>query len=315
MKHIRKTALFAVLCVLMTGCGPTYTGGPVLELPDQSSGTQTGETPAAGTGDEAYVWYLEPCIEAEDINVVAEEALDFNYGWFLDTDCPVIQKDGKLGVIDYSGYMLVEPKYASVGGELDTEHAHYGFFSPEDKKQWYFCDKTHEACSPEYRECTLCGEHFSTTASGYGYFYDPDRKVTGIYEPGCVHMEESDYELALFGQYIFEAKTTEDAVIARRISLPDDYADPGEETRGTVGEGFAVVKGDQMLTDFVFDEATDFKDGVAAVCKAGKWGYVDQAGKTVISFEFDADLVFSNQVDTVEWSREAKYYPYLPSGG
>lgn len=316
MKKTKRIAFLAALGLLLSGCGgyipPNYGESSVAEAPAPAAEISA---PEKKEEESTYIWYLEPFLETEDVNLVAEEALDYNYGWFLDTDYPVMQQNGKFGVIDYNGNVLVEPTYTSVGGELNTAYAHYGFFNPGENGDWYFCVQSHDVGVSEYRECALCGERFSTTVSGYGYFYDPDRKVTGIYEPGCVHMEETDYALGLNGQYVFAPETTEETVMARCIALPDDYASPALDSTGTVGTGFAAVRGDQMLTDFEFTEATDYKDGVAAVCKDDKWGYIDQDGKTIIPFEYDADLVFSNAFETVEWSQKAKYYPYVPSEG
>ena len=52
---------------------------------------------------------------------------------------------------------------------------------------------------------------------------------------------------------------------------------------------FAVAASDgTLLTDFVYEAACMGTDEAIAVCKEGKWGYVDTAGREIIPCEYDA---------------------------
>ena len=42
-----------------------------------------------------------------------------------------------------------------------------------------------------------------------------------------------------------------------------------------------------------YEDADSFNEGLAAVKKDGKWGYIDETGKTVIPFEYDYAFPFS----------------------
>lgn len=43
----------------------------------------------------------------------------------------------------------------------------------------------------------------------------------------------------------------------------------------------------QLITDFSYELAEDFSEGLAACRKDGKWGYIDENGQTVIDFVYD----------------------------
>ena len=42
-----------------------------------------------------------------------------------------------------------------------------------------------------------------------------------------------------------------------------------------------------------YEDASAFYEGLAAVKQNGKWGYIDETGKTVIPFQYDLALQFS----------------------
>ena len=51
---------------------------------------------------------------------------------------------------------------------------------------------------------------------------------------------------------------------------------------------FAYVSPDgTLLTNYQFDNATGFSDGLAACSENGKWGYVDESGNKVTDFIYD----------------------------
>ncbi|WP_294499166.1 WG repeat-containing protein [uncultured Gemmiger sp.] len=43
----------------------------------------------------------------------------------------------------------------------------------------------------------------------------------------------------------------------------------------------------QLITDFLYDRAEDFSEGIAACCKNGKWGYIDETGAEITDFVYD----------------------------
>ena len=63
--------------------------------------------------------------------------------------------------------------------------------------------------------------------------------------------------------------------------------------------GYAICKDGQLVTDFIYDKCGSFSDGVFAVCKDGKWGYVDEQGNEVIPMEYDSS-----------WKKDMEQYYY-----
>lgn len=49
-----------------------------------------------------------------------------------------------------------------------------------------------------------------------------------------------------------------------------------------------IDKSLRLAIPLIFDGARDFSDGLAAVEKGGKWGYIDETGVSVLPFDFDS---------------------------
>ena len=58
----------------------------------------------------------------------------------------------------------------------------------------------------------------------------------------------------------------------------------------------------ELLTDFIYEECGVASEGVAAAKKDGKWGYIDEKGKTVIPFEYDASCTYESYVFSYDLS-------------
>lgn len=68
---------------------------------------------------------------------------------------------------------------------------------------------------------------------------------------------------------------------ASKIDVGDEW------TNHYNGEyGYFTAEG-KMLTDFSFDYARDFYEGMAQVNKNGKWGFIDRSGEIVIECKFE----------------------------
>lgn len=57
--------------------------------------------------------------------------------------------------------------------------------------------------------------------------------------------------------------------------------------------GFIDSTGREVIP-CIYDDANRFSEGLVAVKLDGKWGFIDEAGNTVISFKYDSALVFEN---------------------
>lgn len=53
----------------------------------------------------------------------------------------------------------------------------------------------------------------------------------------------------------------------------------------------------QLITDFLYDEAEDFSEGIAACCRNGKWGYIDENGNEITDFVYDGVWPYKGEFD------------------
>lgn len=59
-------------------------------------------------------------------------------------------------------------------------------------------------------------------------------------------------------------------------------------------EKYAIYDEDGLNTKFIYDEVGSYKDGLMAVKKGNKWGYVDKNGKVIIPIKYDASWNYHN---------------------
>lgn len=66
----------------------------------------------ATVSPENWQWVLQPTIVAEDIIVIDKKA-EGSYRHYATEECAYILQDGKYGVIQYDGTLLIQPEYDS----------------------------------------------------------------------------------------------------------------------------------------------------------------------------------------------------------
>lgn len=59
-----------------------------------------------------------------------------------------------------------------------------------------------------------------------------------------------------------------------------------------------------MIIAFEYEDATAFHEGLAAVKKSGKWGFVNKKGKVAIDFQYDLVSRFINGICDVRQKNE-----------
>ena len=62
-----------------------------------------------------------------------------------------------------------------------------------------------------------------------------------------------------------------------------------------------------MILEPQFDAAWEFREGMAAVMKNGKWGFIDKKGKFLIQPQFEDAAFFSGGLAPVEISGKYGY--------
>lgn len=82
------------------------------------------------------------------------------------------------------------------------------------------------------------------------------------------------------------------------------------------GTRYGVWNGDGLASDFIYDECGSYSDGLLAVCKNGKWGYINERGEEVIPIEFDASWKEFYPYESMAMENpEPKDYCYAASDG
>ncbi|OEK05933.1 WG repeat-containing protein [Roseivirga misakiensis] len=70
--------------------------------------------------------------------------------------------------------------------------------------------------------------------------------------------------------------------------------------------GFINIKG-EVIVPITYEEVRSFSEGLAAVKNDGKWGFIDQKGATVIPFEYVEAYFFTNNLANVALNGEFFY--------
>ena len=218
------------------------------------------ETAANSEEDYSASWVVKPSITAQAIDPLTRA--DFNettnHYDISYADCFRIMQNGKYGIIDFNGKIVVPAEYEELyairgslnflGIKLDynNEHVqtyiHYGSFDTE----------------PAYRKYN---------AEKYEYYWNTksDKAV-------FVENKNGDAKEQEFGP-----------------SLP-------ETVKGVIYEGnrfiatgtYGLYFNSKNVTGMRYSGAGCFADGKAAFMSNDKWGYIDSTGRTVIPFEYDA---------------------------
>lgn len=214
-----------------------------------------------------YIWVVEPKIEADNIYYINENNVydnavnhmhkqmekDYNYA--------VIHKGNKFDLIDMDGNTLNNIELVAVTSSL-------GMYEVEYDREITFIDVKSKTCRfvgdgfvPPFGR----GDTYGATGGVY-YWKNGLKKQLRVEENGGMDMP--------------------DPVCA--IPIQEATADFNSEWSGVFDGKYGIYCNGQLVKDFIYDECGSCSDGLLAVCKDGKWGYVNEQGKVIIPLEYDA---------------------------
>lgn len=222
-----------------------------------------------------YAWVVKPEIEADNIYYLKNN--DFSQvsvnemNLQLDNEYAVIKNGASFGLIDMEGKRFEEEGYKSVSVESDSYVIEY-FEEKYDEEMkaytnlFFLID----------RKLSFAMFYGGPPEGGGGAYYWTGSLRNTMEElwsasgstfknpsvPIPVRTSDSDYEVRADGNWI-------------------KWSD------NLTGK-YAIYYEGRLVSDFIYDKCGSYTDGVMAVCKDGKWGYVDKDGKIVIPFEYDA---------------------------
>ena len=338
MKKLRIVAAAAALSIVLSGCSsqkgnePSADNSQTAQITEpliaettapadgepEDTGTDTESAAAPEQGEQenklTYEWEREPFLEADDINMLSAGAGILNNGDYLHSDYLLITRGGKIGLINGAGEIIVEPECtrAFSNAENGDQHIIFTDGSPEEGDRICFCVSAGGLFRTAEDVCTLCGGSLHDSEIGLEAVYDPELDLSGTL-PAPLLLQKKEGEGVLLGTVLeLEPDLLLNGAVVRSISLPRDYSEDDDLATGTLNANYGIVRNRIAMTAMIYEDATDFKNGVAALCRNGKWGYLNTAGRQFLPFDYDADFACF-------YDRNGKsgvtYYPYLPSEG
>lgn len=260
---------------------------------DKNEHSQT-DTTGEKDAKEEYTWIVKPTIEADDIYYV--KSYDFSdhtvndLNRQLKCEYAVIEKDNKLGLIGLDGKLNGEMVYRDISCYTTGSLFLYRInekFEPSMGKEWSQYQLTENDMI----------EPISVTdgITGITYYYFTADETLQCYAntESCLDVE---------------------GIIP--VQMVSDLADREGDTEWweKVGGKYAVYCDGKRRTDYIYDECGSYSNGLLAVKKNGKWGYVNSEGKEVIPIKYDAS--WQHYSSSFQESKQAaEEFCYAASGG
>lgn len=270
MNKIFCSALTAVVAgAMLTGCAMPWEKGAD---DDVAPGGYSYTADSNSEQKQAYRWLIEPTINADNIISFDGSQVDPNNEKNTAyANYSVIRQNGKYGIIDYSGNMVVPAEYddyytcwcgeVTLFNIINEKNDEYEYCSIDSSNQVIYYAAEHHDSSPKY------------------YWNSNEEKI---------YVKDADEEQG-------EEYTGKKAVVVCEADVKK--SDNGFYDISPVSEPlYGLAKKDKLILDMQYTDfyAPAYK-GAGLTCIAfendeGKWGYVGSDGKTIIDFKCDGDM-------------------------
>lgn len=270
MNKIFCSALTAVVAgAMLTGCAMPWEKGAD---DDVAPGGYSYTADSNSEQKQAYRWLIEPTINADNIISFDGSQVDPNNEKNTAyVNYSVIRQNGKYGIIDYSGNMVVPAEYddyytcwcgeVTLFNIINEKNDEYEYCSIDSSNQVVYYAAEHHDSSPKY------------------YWNSNEEKI---------YVKDADEEQG-------EEYTGKKAVVVCEADVKK--SDNGFYDISPVSEPlYGLAKKDKLILDMQYTDfyAPAYK-GAGLTCIAfendeGKWGYVGSDGKTIIDFKCDGDM-------------------------
>jgi len=204
--------------------------------------------------------------------------------------------DGKMGVIDSSGKVIVPASFDRLNRLFDAEgEFSYRFYY--NKKQMGILNKNYKVIIPvgTYDDIDiLIGGYFKVKKDGKFSFIDTTGKRisnwfsdAGFYRLGLANVK-------INGNWGY-IDTSGKIKIKPIYAKCDMYSENGlaSFTIDNKNWGFIDTRGEERIAP-KYEEIRGFWNGLCEVKNRGLWGYIDSSGKTIIPFEYKRVDRFDN---------------------
>lgn len=270
MNKIFCSALTAVVAgAMLTGCAMPWEKGAD---DDVAPGGYSYTADSNSEQKQAYRWLIEPTINADNIISFDGSQVDPNNEKNTAyANYSVIRQNGKYGIIDYSGNMVVPAEYddyytcwcgeVTLFNIINEKNDEYEYCSIDSSNQVVYYAAEHHDSSPKY------------------YWNSNEEKI---------YVKDADEEQG-------DEYTGKKAVVVCEADVKK--SDNGFYDISPVSEPlYGLAKKDKLILDMQYTDfyAPAYK-GAGLTCIAfendeGKWGYVGSDGKTIIDFKCDGDM-------------------------
>ena len=286
MNKIFCSALTAVVAgAMLTGCAMPWEKGAD---DDVAPGGYSYTADSNSEQKQAYRWLIEPTINADNIISFDGSQVDPNNEKNTAyANYSVIRQNGKYGIIDYSGNMVVPAEYddyytcwcgeVTLFNIINEKNDEYEYCSIDSSNQVVYYAAEHHDSSPRY------------------YWNSNEEKI---------YVKDADEEQG-------EEYTGKKAVVVCEADVKK--SDNGFYDISPVSEPlYGLAKKDKLILDMQYTDfyAPAYK-GAGLTCIAfendeGKWGYVGSDGKTIIDFKCVTECYCGKVIDD-----EMAVHPYL----
>ena len=275
---------------MLAGCGNSDESSKHPSLLDEINNSTAGEDVGGGDSSRSvsYEWVIDPSISAE--NIIAPDGAQVNTEGVINNAyyrVAIIKRDGLYGFIDYKGVVMVKPEYNDYYIGYDGKMT----LSKVTNEGTQYC------AIDEFGNIIYTG---ADRAIKDRYFFYDDAKQQ------CYYQNYKDkYAKAYNGKKL--------------VAVQSINAEEKGENKYSVeitDESFALCQNGELLSGYEYDDAyLPIYKGTGttgiALCKGGKWGYVNGKGELIIDFICD-DVPQSSLAGSMLVSEGL--HPYLFSG-
>ena len=247
--------------------------------------------------DNPLNWHVINSISADDMKMF------YNYqgGDYLDKmnmfDCVAFKKNGKWGLMDYSGNVVCEAKFDDI---QVTSNGDMVGITPDfaNYKVLVYSDGT-------VREEEYMYQLGTNGRSGRSFYWLEDEQHLYT-QVGAAYAQQS----------------SENGLVAAQTGVKNDMGG-GFIVSSASGAAFdeknpdvVLVCGGKRLDNTLYTDGANASEGLIAMRKGDKWGYINEKGETVIPFEYDATSVLPyKSYNRTESKRVARCVPFEASSG
>ena len=252
-----------------------------------------------------YTWVVKPEIEADDIYYLRggdsrEESANERKKQMTSQYAICETTEGTYALIDMDGNW-----YKNL--ECERIATVYGFYFMRtlDKKSYYLDNNNMLGELTEFDQ--VSNEGFSGLKDQGLYYYQEGLRN--------IISDDETYE-----EYYQKLKNLNAIIPVKKINgryekINDNDEYIGEEKWEEEDKSkYALWKDDELITKFTYDECGSENDGLIAVKRNGKWGYVNEKGKIIIPLKYDASWD-KYYVDNSDLTGAQKEYCYAASEG